>query len=137
MLGSTIVFIPELPEDLSDLYERIVENEEFETLDLDCLSSLDFAIITGKDNTKWNSVKDPVLYNEEAGLVICQISKTGLISVIEYKGDLENIDKETLIHRFSQLDYSGSLNTARQNSMGRAELVNIYTEYLDFINSEI
>ena len=48
-----------------------------------------------------------------------------------------NIDKETLIHRFSQLDYSGSLNTARQNSMGRAELVNIYTEYLDFINSKI
>ena len=48
-----------------------------------------------------------------------------------------NIDKDTLIHRFSQLDYSGSLNTARQNSMGRAELVNIYKEYLDFINSEI
>jgi hypothetical protein len=95
MLGSTIVFIPELPEDLSNLYERIVENGEFETLDLDCLTSLDFAIITGKDNTKWNSVKDPVVYDEEAGLVICQISKAGLISVIEYKGDLENIDKET------------------------------------------
>ncbi len=57
MLGSTIIFIPELPEDLSDLYERIVENEEFETLDLDCLSSLDFAIITGKDkNSRINLV---------------------------------------------------------------------------------
>jgi hypothetical protein len=47
-----------------------------------------------------------------------------------------NIDKNTLINRLSQLDYSNSLNTARQNSMGRAELVNIYSEYLDFINSE-
>jgi hypothetical protein len=47
-----------------------------------------------------------------------------------------NIDKNTLINRLSQLDYSNSLNTARQNSMGRAELVNIYSEYLDIINSE-
>jgi len=47
-----------------------------------------------------------------------------------------NIDKNTLINRLSQLDYSNSLNTARQNSMGCAELVNIYSEYLDFINSE-
>ena len=47
-----------------------------------------------------------------------------------------NIDKNTLINRLSQLDYSNSLNTARQNSMGQAELVNIYSEYLDIINSE-
>lgn len=47
-----------------------------------------------------------------------------------------NIDKNTLINRLSQLDYSNSLNTARQNSMGRAELVNIYSDYLDFINSK-
>jgi len=47
-----------------------------------------------------------------------------------------NIDKNILINRLSQLDYSNSLNTARQNSMGRAELVNIYSDYLDFIDSE-
>ena len=47
-----------------------------------------------------------------------------------------NIDKNTLINRLLLLDYSNSLNTARQNSMGRAELVNIYLEYLDFINSK-
>jgi len=45
-----------------------------------------------------------------------------------------NIDKTELINRFNQLDYSNSLNTARQNSMGRAELINLY---LDFINSNI
>ena len=47
-----------------------------------------------------------------------------------------NIDKNTLINRLLLLDYSNSLNTARQNSMGRAELVNIYSKYLDFINSK-
>ena len=45
-----------------------------------------------------------------------------------------NINKEDLIKRFNQLDYSDSLNTARQNSMGRGELVRLYN---DFINSEL
>ena len=45
-----------------------------------------------------------------------------------------NIDKNILIDRFNKLDYSNSLNTARQNSMGRAELVGLY---LDFINSKM
>lgn len=42
-----------------------------------------------------------------------------------------NIDKKLLIDRLMQLDYSNSVNTARQNSMGRAELVALYTEYMD------
>lgn len=45
-----------------------------------------------------------------------------------------NIDKKELITRFAELDYSNSLNTARQNSMGRGELVNLYT---DFLNSKL
>jgi hypothetical protein len=40
-----------------------------------------------------------------------------------------NIDKDTLIDRLGKLDYSKSENTARQNSMGRAELVNLYSGY--------
>jgi hypothetical protein len=44
-----------------------------------------------------------------------------------------NIDKDILINRFQQLDYSKSLNTARQNSMGKAELISLY---LDFMNSK-
>jgi predicted RNA methylase len=68
----------------------------------------------------------------------------GKIGVIE-KNNLEtlrpkswhwikcNIDKNILIERFSQLDYSDSLNTARQNSMGRGELVRLYT---NFVNSK-
>jgi len=41
------------------------------------------------------------------------------------------IDKKILIDRLMQLDYSNSVNTARQNSMGRSELVALYTEYMD------
>jgi hypothetical protein len=41
-----------------------------------------------------------------------------------------NIDKEKLIDIFKQLDYSNSLNTARQNSMGRGELVNLYSDFI-------
>jgi len=36
-----------------------------------------------------------------------------------------NINKSELISRFSLLDYSNSVNTARQNSIGRAELIEI------------
>ena len=38
------------------------------------------------------------------------------------------INKNTLIENFKTLDYTSSLDTARQNSMGRGELVRIYSE---------
>jgi hypothetical protein len=38
-----------------------------------------------------------------------------------------NIDIDLLIYNFNQLDYSDSFNTARQNSMGRGELVRLYS----------
>lgn len=38
------------------------------------------------------------------------------------------IDKNTLIERFNALDYTISLNTARQNSIGKGELVRLYNE---------
>lgn len=37
------------------------------------------------------------------------------------------VDKKELIRRFLLLDYSDSQNTARQNSMGKGELVSIYS----------
>ena len=36
------------------------------------------------------------------------------------------INKKTLIERFNTLDYRLSLDTARQNSIGRGELVRLY-----------
>ena len=47
-----------------------------------------------------------------------------------------NIDKNKLIDKFKQLDYTNSLNTARQNSIGRAELVLLYSDFL-FTNFEL
>ncbi len=41
------------------------------------------------------------------------------------------IDKNTLIHRLGALDYTLSLDTARQNSIGRGELVRLYSEAYD------
>jgi len=41
------------------------------------------------------------------------------------------INKDILISRFNILDYSNSLNTARQNSMGKGELVSLYNDYIN------
>ena len=42
-----------------------------------------------------------------------------------------NIDTETLIKHFNSLDYENCKNTARQNSIGRAELVCLYKTKFD------
>jgi hypothetical protein len=47
---------------------------------------------------------------------------------------ISNIDKNILVDRFNKLDYSNSSNTARQNSMVKAELVALYS---DFLNSKL
>ena len=39
-----------------------------------------------------------------------------------------NINKNTLIERFTNLDYTISLDTSRQNSIGRGDLVELYTK---------
>ena len=39
-----------------------------------------------------------------------------------------NINKQILIKQFKKLDYSISKNTARQNSIGKAELVKLYSD---------
>lgn len=41
------------------------------------------------------------------------------------------INKNTLMERFSTLDYTLSLDTARQNSIGKGELVRLYSETYD------
>lgn len=41
-----------------------------------------------------------------------------------------NIDKFILIDRMKKLNYYNSNNTARQNSMGKSELVKLYSDYL-------
>jgi hypothetical protein len=43
----------------------------------------------------------------------------------------KHISLKILVDRFSKLDYSLSLDTARQNSLGRGELVRLYSEEYD------
>ena len=64
---------------------------------------------------------------------IGEIEKTGLneLRPKSWHWIKSNINKEILINRFNQLDYSDSLNTARQNSMGRGGLVKLYTDFID------
>lgn len=38
------------------------------------------------------------------------------------------IETDILINRFETLDYTESTNTARQNSMGKAEIVKLYMD---------
>jgi hypothetical protein len=44
-----------------------------------------------------------------------------------------NISKEVLIERFNTLNYSLSKDTARQNSIGKKELVKIYSDIFGYI----
>jgi hypothetical protein len=103
MLGSAIVFIPELPKDVSNLFERITENEEFEKIELDGLTSIDFSVITEENNTSWESDNNPIVFDEEGGLVITHISKIGLVSVLEFKGELDDVEIETQNSDMQQL----------------------------------
>jgi hypothetical protein len=44
-----------------------------------------------------------------------------------------NIDVEVLINRFKKIDYSISTNTARQNSIGRRDLIILYNDFINAI----
>ena len=62
-----------------------------------------------------------------------QIVDTGLDSLRpkSWHWIKSKIPKQLLIDRFSLLDYSVSLDTARQNSIGRGELVHLYSDAYD------
>ena len=42
-----------------------------------------------------------------------------------------NVEKKALIERFYSLNYSNSKNTARQNSIGKGELIALYSDVYD------
>lgn len=62
-----------------------------------------------------------------------QIVDTGLDSLRpkSWHWIKSKIPKQLLIERFSLLDYSVSIDTARQNSIGRGELVHLYSDAYD------
>jgi hypothetical protein len=68
-------------------------------------------------------------YGGECGRIV----KTGLETLRpkSWHWIKAKINADTLIQRFSSLDYSLSKNTARQNSIGRGELVKLYSDSYD------
>lgn len=65
-------------------------------------------------------------YGGECGFV--QETNLGNLRPKSWHWIKSNIDKTVLIGRFRSLDYSLSQDTARQNSIGRGELVRLYSE---------
>jgi hypothetical protein len=55
-------------------------------------------------------------------------SKLNTLRPKSYHWIKANIDKSTLIDRFKSLNYNLSLDTARQNSIGRGELIQLYSK---------
>jgi hypothetical protein len=62
-----------------------------------------------------------------------EIIQTNLISLRpkSWHWIKSNINKDILVERFSNIDYTISMDTARQNSIGRAELVKLYSDKYD------
>jgi hypothetical protein len=94
MIVSTIVFIPKLPENRANLFDKIINQSAFEEIALDTLTSIDFEIITYQANTRWERDTNPTLLDEESGAILLHISKEGLEAVINFEGELDNVDIE-------------------------------------------
>jgi hypothetical protein len=103
MLGSTIVHIPTLPKDRNTLFEKIIEEELYDEISLIKLTTLDFSIINIEKGTSWDAPNNPIVFDEENGVVITHINKDGLNTVLNYKGNLENIEPEILIRDIQTL----------------------------------
>lgn len=101
MAGSTIIFSPD-ESSLQRLAEDLDNLSDFKHLNLDCLLTLDFSIITTEANTDWVD-GEPVVLNEEAGLGIFKISKPGIDAVLNFEGELEDQNPEEVMYDIERL----------------------------------
>lgn len=95
----------------------------------------DFLPFGSKDKFGQPTPKDADFAIRAYGGKIGKIEKNNLnnLRLKSWHWIKSNIDINVLIDRFANLDYSNSLNTARQNSMGKGELVKLY---IDLCNSK-
>jgi hypothetical protein len=91
----------------------------------------DFLALGEKD--QYNQPTPPLIadfairaYGSNCGVIYTE--NLHLLRPKSYHWIKSNIDITNLIQRFKSLDYSLSVNTARQNSIGRGELVSLYTK---------
>jgi hypothetical protein len=94
MLGSTIVYIPTLPKDINTLFEKIIDEGLYDEISLIKLTTLDFSVINIEKGTSWDASNNPIVYDEENGIVITHINKDGLNTVLNFKGSLDNIEPQ-------------------------------------------
>ena len=76
-------------------------------------------------------------YGGKCGVIECDKVKLMTLRPKSWHWIKSNINVDILMTRFSQLDYSISLNTARQNSIGRGDLVMLYVKNAIDTNSVI
>ena len=68
-------------------------------------------------------------YGGQCGII--QMDELELLRPKSWHWIKSNIQISTLIERFESLDYTNSLNTARQNSIGKKELILLYSTWID------
>lgn len=67
-------------------------------------------------------------YGGKCGTIVADAAAMGALHPKSWHWIKSNICATTLISRFGLLDYAVSKNTARQNSIGRKELVKLYSD---------
>jgi hypothetical protein len=68
-------------------------------------------------------------YGGQIGEIVSCVEQMQTLRPKSWHWFKSNIDTAELMCRFEQLDYSNSMNTARQNSLGKGELVQLYTDF--------
>jgi hypothetical protein len=96
VLGSTIIFEPTQAK-LKIIADNIEAAYDFEHLNLETLTTIDFISIIGKTGIPW-SIGEPVVLkeSEDGGLVVVQISPQGIEYVLSNPGDLNTLQLEDL-----------------------------------------
>lgn len=106
-------------------YKRKVEKLQLKHNDWD------FLLLGPKDNNGQPTVPSKADFVIRAYGGNCGEIKEDNLSVLRPKSwhwIRSNINKSDLISRFKKLDYSNCKNTARQNSIGKAELIELYNK---------
>jgi hypothetical protein len=70
-------------------------------------------------------------YGGKCGFIECKKAEMNKLRAKNWHWIKANIDVNILKNRFKNIDYSTSKNTARQNSIGKAELVLLYRNIFD------
>ena len=90
--------------DTSKLLKKIIDEEAFEQITLDELTTIDFSIITTTNTImRWNPAGDSVVYDPKKSFVLAYIESEGLRAVMAFGGELQNMNPETQVSDLAQM----------------------------------